>query len=76
VKAFLEREERDDQLGRVAERDVQEPADPRPCPFGQLLRRGAHEGGGRNDSERSGREDEHGRRVRQLEGNRRRYEDA
>ena len=54
----LEREQRDDQLRRVAEGDVQQPADPGPELGRELLGRPAHQRRRRDDPERGGEEDQ------------------
>ena len=58
LQALAQREERDDELGEVAERDVQEAADARAGAVRELLGRAAHERGGRDDAERRGAEDQ------------------
>ena len=47
-RPLLEREQGDDQLGRVAERDVEQAADARARARGELLGRAAHQRGGRD----------------------------
>ena len=74
LQALVEREEGDDQLGRVAERDVQEAADARARARRELLGRAAHQRRGRDHAERRGDEDQRRRRVRELEHDRDRDE--
>jgi hypothetical protein len=67
LQPLEQREERDDQLGRVPERHVQQAPDPRARSRRQVLRGLAHERRRRDDPQRGGAEDEHRRGVRQLE---------
>ena len=74
LQPLLEGEEGDDQLGRVAERDVEEAADAGTRAGRELVGRLAHERGGRDDAERRGREDDRGLGARELEDDRDRDE--
>ena len=67
VQAGAEREEGDDELGRVAEGDVEQAADPGPGAHGELLGGAAHERGGRDDPQRRGEEGHHRAGVDELE---------
>ena len=70
----LEREQRDDQLRRVAERDVQQAADARPGAVRELLGRPAHQRRGRHDAERGREEDDDRVRAELVEHDRDRDE--
>ena len=76
LKALVQGEEGDDQLGRVAEGHVQEAADARSRLGGDRLGRLAHHGRAGDHAERGGAEDEHRVRVGELQRYRRRDEDA
>ena len=52
VRPSVDGQERDDQLGRVAERRVEEAADPRPGVVGRVLRRLADQPRERDERER------------------------
>ena len=74
LEALVQGEEGDDDLGRVAEGDVEEAADARPRAHRELLGRLAHQRRGRDHAGRRARED-HGRLgVRELERDRDRDE--
>jgi hypothetical protein len=74
LEPLVESEEGDDELGRVAEGDVQEAADARARAGGQLLRRAAHQRRRRDHAERGRDEDDRRVGVRELERDRDRYE--
>ena len=69
-RPFVEREQGDDQLRRVAERDVQQPADARPGAVRQLLGRPAHERRGGHDAERGREEDDDRVRAEEVQHDR------
>ena len=66
----LEREQGDDQLRRVAERDVQQAADAGPGAVRELLGGAAHQRRGRHDAERRGEEDQDRIGVGQIQDDR------
>ena len=70
LQPLAQREERDHELGEVAERHVEEPADAGAGPRRELLRRAAHERGGRDHAQRGRDEDQHRVGVRELEHDR------
>ena len=70
VQPLLQGEEGDDQLGGVAEGDVEEAADAGAAAGGELLGGAAHQRGGRDHAERGRDEDQRRRRVRELEHDR------
>ena len=74
VQPGVEREQGDDELGRVAEGDVQQAADARPRARRELLGGAAHQRGGRDDAAGRGEEDRDRRRADELEDDRDRDE--
>ena len=73
LEALAEGEQGDDELGGVAEGDVEEPADPRAGAGGQLLGRSSHQRRRRDDPQRGSQE--HPRRSRVQQFQRDRYGD-
>ena len=74
VQPGAEREQGDDQLRRVTERDVEQATDARTRPGGELLGRPAHERGGRDDPQRRSDERRHRAGMHELEDDRDRDE--
>jgi hypothetical protein len=67
VEATLQRHERDDQLGGVAERRIEKTAEARTGAFGQDLGGAAHQAGERHDGECRAQKDPGGIAVHELE---------
>ena len=68
VVAATQRAQRDDELGRISERRVHEPADSGAEAGGQMLRRFAHDSGQGNDGEAGKQEDEELAPMQELGG--------